>query len=559
MISRARGGMVAGMTDSPPTPDTAAIYLAKRMIGERGYEPGVVAEAKPLADAADLALTRADGMSFVVVLILDREAHPERRFALPLAQVVELGHACLGYTGKMHGTKIPVSVQIWEVGPGASEEPEVARLKAFARNWPGEEKVVVSAWTLDTTSGRVTSTARWGGALAGRGWLARALREPRKPDHELARPAPAAVSEAGTPWLTITMLAALALVFAAEHVFAVAPWSGALAPDILTLVAMGGLMPALVDGGEWWRMLTAAVLHGDAFHLLLNGVALMLGAVVLEGLFGRSWLLALFMLGALGGSLLSYALNPAEMVSVGASGAIMGLLAAAFTSSYRLPDGAQRAQIQVQMMQVLIPSMIPLAMRGGKVDYAAHLGGAIVGALVGWILLRTWPRSEPLPRFRPLARVVAVAGLLVLAFGFTRVAAGYGEYGEAAAARSFLSSLVPDEELPASEAAMLERSADLAARFPRDPRARFANALRLAQAGDLAAAEQELRRGLDEREILAAVFPDRQLEITMRAVLAELLQAQDQPDAAREAAAPVCAAGPDGAVPELLIPLGVCR
>lgn len=548
------------MTDaSPPAPETTAAYLAKRMIAQRGFRPGTVPEAEPLLAAADLVLTRADGMNLQILLIVDREADASRRFARPLDELVAIGERCLGYTGTINGAKLPVILTVWEVGPDAGAEPEFSRLRALARNWPGKARVAVSAWTLDTTHARVRSTARFGGRLVGRGFLERTLREPRRPDLELVPPSPAAVADAGAPWLTWTMIAALVLAFTAEHLLAVVPWHGALGPDILTLIALGGLSHDLVADGQWYRLFTAATLHADLFHLLLNGVALMLGGVVLEGLFGRAWLLALFMLGALGGSLLSYALNPPELVSVGASGAIMGLLAAAFVSSFRLPEGPQRVQIQTQMMQVLIPSMLPLAIRGGGIDYAAHLGGALTGGLVGLLLLRTWPVTEPLPRFRGAARVLGLAGLLALAFGVTCLAAERDEYTRAAAAHDLLEHLIPDPELPKSDDDMVTRAADLVVRFPRDPRARLADALRLARGGDLASATATLRRGLDEREILAAVFSDRALEIGMRTLLAEFLLMQGKPDDAREAAEPVCGAGPGGAVPEPLRPLDLCR
>ena len=130
------------------------------------------------------------------------------------------------------------------------------------------------------------------------------------------------------PWVTLGMLAVLVAGFVGELVFGVAPISGPLGPDIMTLVATGGLSRTLVQSGEWWRFFTAAFLHGDLVHLIMNGVALLLAGWTLEPLIGRAWLLALFVLGALGGSAMSFAWNDPNVVSVGASGAIMGLLAA---------------------------------------------------------------------------------------------------------------------------------------------------------------------------------------------------------------------------------------
>lgn len=529
--------------------DPTAVYLARRMIAEHGYRPGTFPEAKPLADAADFVLTLADRLSLRILLVVDRESNPDHRFKLPLETIVRHARECLPYTGEVNGRKVPVSITIWDVGPGAVAPPE------FTRNRPGDANVVVTAWALDTASKRVTSTARLGGLFAGRRFLERALREPRLPDDQLVPRPPAAIQRPGFPWLTCAMIAGLVLVFAAEFLFAVAPWTGALSPDILTLIALGGLAHPGIAAGEWFRLWTAATLHGSLIHLVFNCLALLFGGALLEGLLGRAWLLALFMLGALGGSLLSYILNPADQVSVGASGAIMGLLAAAFVSSFRLPDGPVRVDLQGSLMRMGIPALLPLMI---GIDYAGHLGGALTGAALGLLLLRSWPRTDPLPRFRRLAQVVGAAGLLVLTFGFVRLAADHATYTATAKARTLLTELIPDADLPKDDATAISQAEQLVARHPRDPRARLANAFRLAGTSDLAAAEAELRRGLDEREILDLVFPDRQLETGMRAFLVELLQTQGKPDAAREAAAPVCSAGPDGAVPEPLRPFSVC-
>lgn len=542
---------------TPAEPDTTAIYLAKYMIGQRGFRPGTVLEAKPLADAADIVVTRADGMNLQILCILDRERDPSRTFTLGRDAIVDVAKQCLHYTGKMNGTHLPVIVQIWWVGPNVADAH--AAREAVTRRWPGRAKVVITAWAFDTTAGTVTTTTRWGGLFEGRARLEQLLRSPRRPDHELAPVEPAALSPESTPWLTYTMLAVLALVFAGEHVFAVAPWHGDLAPDILTLAALGGLHHSLVDDGQWYRLFTCAVLHGSVFHLLLNGFALMLGGVILERLFGRAWLLALFMLGALGGSLFSYWLNGPEIISVGASGAIMGLLSAAFISSFRLPEGPDRTQIQMQLVQVLVPSLLPLAMAiGGKIDYAAHLGGAIAGALLGLVLLRTWPRTDPLPRLRGLALGLGLSGLAVLLYGASEVATTRGEYEAAATAREFLEHLIPDDELPKDDPDMFARAESLAAKYPRDPRARLANAYRLAEADNLDAAIAELRVALAEPEILAALTPDRVLEIELRRLLAQIHLFQGKQSEAREAAAPVCAAGPDNTTPDPLRPLSVC-
>src|SRR5204862_8180978 len=106
-------------------------------------------------------------------------------------------------------------------------------------------------------------------------------------------------AHAGPPLATLALLARLALAFVGELVFGVRPFTGALSPDIATLVAAGGLFAPAVHEGEWHRFVSAIFLHADLAHLALNGVALFMAGMVLEALLGRAWLLALFVLGGL--------------------------------------------------------------------------------------------------------------------------------------------------------------------------------------------------------------------------------------------------------------------
>ena len=69
---------------------------------------------------------------------------------------------------------------------------------------------------------------------------------------------------------------------------------------------------------------------------------LLMAGLVLETVLGRAWTAALFFLEALGGSILSIALNPPTMVSVGASGASVAMLAAAFGGARTGPDSCIR-------------------------------------------------------------------------------------------------------------------------------------------------------------------------------------------------------------------------
>src|SRR6266567_1131298 len=352
---------------------TFATYLAKQYMAKKGFAAGTVPEARALVSAADIVLTLSDGLRFEILCVVDREADPGRRFGLSRDAVEEIAKSCLKYAGKVNRAQLPVTIQVMEVGPQVGASADRARLKPFKRSRVFS-KALIFAWTVDTSAASVWTNAPFNGLLAGRRFIERLLREPRQSESQMQRPAHALPEKARFPLVTCALLALLAAVFAGELMYGIEPWTGLLKPGVRTLVALGGLYPNLVlQSGEWYRLLTAAFLHGDAVHLLLNGVAL-------------------YLIGAVGGSLLSLAINPATMISVGASGAIMCLLAAAYVCSFRFQAGGERMQIQMGLLQVLIPSLIPIAVSrtGGHIDFAAHIGGAVTGVAIGLAMLKTW-------------------------------------------------------------------------------------------------------------------------------------------------------------------------
>ncbi|MBK6533087.1 MAG: rhomboid family intramembrane serine protease [Deltaproteobacteria bacterium] len=330
-----------------PAEESLGHYLTRRLVAEKGYARGHVPEAAGLAAAVDHVLTLDDGSGFVMLALIDhdrRDGAASRNFPLSQADLVRIGKACLHYAPTFNGVKLPVGIQLWHVNAPASPARREA-LAALQRS-PGLDKVSVTGFVLDpaaaTPPERVWTTLAWVPVQPPRRPLAaRGALPPRLSAEELARALGVAAGDPAVqrPALTYATIAALTALFGVELAARPAGAAG-FSPDITTLVSLGGLNRDLVtDGGEWWRLLTAACLHGSPIHLLMNGVALYMAGVVLEHLLGRAWLGALFVVGALGGSLMGLAINPDNLVSVGASGAIMGCSAAALVSAMRLPEG----------------------------------------------------------------------------------------------------------------------------------------------------------------------------------------------------------------------------
>jgi rhomboid protease GluP len=536
------------MTWTDPTPSvsgppelpsqTFCIYLARQFIAKKGFGIARAPELERLAAVSDIVLTQSDGYRFNILCMIDRETYPGKIFNLGVEELREIGEACLKYTGKINRRQMPVSIGVIEVGPGSAQQQ--LRLDPLKRS-SLLAKVTPFAMTVDTRSGEVwSSTGNWFTKGPHHGFVEKLLTAPYEVDADLMRPPAVAVAPSSFPVLTTAILAVLFAVFAAEIQYGIGPWSKALEPTIATLVAFGGLAHDLVlQSGQWYRLFSAPFLHLDAGHLAMNAIALFIAGRSLEGLVGRAWFGAAYVIGALGGSLLSLAWNPPMVVAVGASGAIMGLFVAMLVVSLHFPPGVIRTNLQMSAAYVLIPSLLPLAgaLKGHKVDYAAHFGGAIGGALAGLIMLAVWSQAEPRPHFRRIAAAIAIAGVIVLAYPITAVLTNYSTV-------AFITQLIPFDKLPKTNADMRARAAQLVAQYPYDPRPRFVRAGDLLDANDPAGAEREARAGLAQERLWRPLLSG-QTASGLRIVLALAIN-KDRPDEARSTIRPACADVKDG-------------
>ena len=333
------------------------------------------------------------------------------------------------------------------------------------------------------------------------------------------------------------IIALLAAMFAGEVAFGIDEWTGSLKPSIRTLLAFGGVSRSLAEGqGEWWRMLTAPMLHADALHILFNGVALLLIGRLAERLMGSAWFAATFVVAAVCGSALSIGINAPNLLSVGASGAIVGLFAATAVLSFHFPSGPTRSGLQVSTMQTLMPALVPIFSGGrGNIDYGAHFGGAAGGIAMGFLMLALWRRTSPRPRLAGAASAIGILGFLATA---AAAVPDYRNYARIAVTRDLVMPW------PSDDREARQRSAEFVAAKPRDPRAHFVRGLALADSHDLPGAERELRRALADPAMLGLMEPH--FETRVRFVLGEVLREEKRPDEARAILAPACAAEKSG-------------
>ena len=146
-----------------------------------------------------------------------------------------------------------------------------------------------------------------------------------------------------------------------------------------------GMFGAAVAAGEWWRLLTAPFLHAGLWHLALNMFALWILGGLLEPLLGRWRFVTVYLVSALAGSVTSYAFSSPGVISVGASGAVFGLLGAVLVALRRL-----NRDVSGVLVLLLINVVLGFVFPG--IDWRAHLGGLAAGLVVTTAMVYS-PRS----------------------------------------------------------------------------------------------------------------------------------------------------------------------
>lgn len=183
--------------------------------------------------------------------------------------------------------------------------------------------------------------------------------------------------------------------------------------DLPALTVFGAKSNYFMDLGQWWRLVSATFLHGGKLHILFNMYALFVLGRILEGTYGRMGFIGLYGISGLLGSLASYQFT--AMPSVGASGAIFGLIGAAIVFGLKfkseLPVASQKGLVTTLLFWLGVSLFFGFTQP--NVDNYAHLGG-----LVGGVVFAVFaPSRLSTPARWRIGRVpLVVVGLLALAF-----------------------------------------------------------------------------------------------------------------------------------------------
>ncbi len=180
------------------------------------------------------------------------------------------------------------------------------------------------------------------------------------------------------PPATLMLIVALGVVFGWQIS------TGALASEESIIMA-GALVRERLAQGEWWRLLSATMLHGGVEHIVGNAMSLYILGMASEHAYGTRSMLIIYVASGVAGSVLSAAMGPGP--SVGASGAIFGLMGAVMVLFWK---HHHELMVRDKRIGIVVAAWALFTIGTGlitpMIDNAAHLGGMFGGMAVAWTL-----------------------------------------------------------------------------------------------------------------------------------------------------------------------------
>src|ERR1700681_4341054 len=179
----------------------------------------------------------------------------------------------------------------------------------------------------------------------------------------------------------------------------VAVFVAMLLPGGQEIGALGANYGPATIGGEWWRLLTCIFIHGGLLHIAFNMWCLWDLGRLAESVYGHWTFAAVYLISGLAASLASVAWNP-MILSVGASGAIFGiagaLIASFYIGEFSLPRAAMTGMLRSVVMFVGYNLFFGAVI--ARTDNAAHVGGLLMGLLLGALIAKVAPQHDAVGR-----------------------------------------------------------------------------------------------------------------------------------------------------------------
>ncbi|MGH3510477.1 MAG: rhomboid family intramembrane serine protease [Nocardioidaceae bacterium] len=151
-----------------------------------------------------------------------------------------------------------------------------------------------------------------------------------------------------------------------------------------SLISGGHWVPGVADGA-WWQLVTSMFTHVELLHIGFNMVALWVLGPQLEMIFGRARYLAVYFLSGLAGSALVYLLADPRTPTLGASGAIFGLMGALLVVTLKVHGN-------VGQIGMWIAINFAFTWFGANISWQGHVGGFVAGTFLATVVAFS-PRS----------------------------------------------------------------------------------------------------------------------------------------------------------------------
>jgi membrane associated rhomboid family serine protease len=169
-----------------------------------------------------------------------------------------------------------------------------------------------------------------------------------------------------------------------------------------------------VSDGAWWQLLTSVFTHVGVFHIGFNMVALWFLGPPLEAMLGRARFLALYLVSGLAGSAAVMLFSAPHGQTLGASGAIFGLLGALLVVAVK-----RRTAVQTVLVWLGLNLVFTFTVSG--ISWEGHVGGLVGGLLLAGALVYAPRARRTLLQWGAVVVVAALAlvlvGLRVATFG----------------------------------------------------------------------------------------------------------------------------------------------
>lgn len=189
------------------------------------------------------------------------------------------------------------------------------------------------------------------------------------------------------PWITMSIIAInIVMYIVTVYLSYVYPNESMYSSYTNALVLLGAKVNELISAGEYYRLISSMFLHGGILHLAVNMYSLYAMGPIVEKLYGKTKYIILYFMAGICSSIFSYIFSTS--ISIGASGAIFGLLGAVLVFAIKSKGKTGSAFIKNILSVIFVNIFIGMTLP--NIDNFGHIGGLLGGILISFLVtLRT--------------------------------------------------------------------------------------------------------------------------------------------------------------------------